>query len=106
MAKYLVQGNYTAKGLEGLLREGGSSRKEAVGKAIESLGGTMESFYFAFGDIDVLGVVDLPDNISAATFALRISSAGGASVKTTVLMTPEEVDKATKNTTNYRAPGQ
>ena len=106
MAKYLVQGVYTPKGLEGLLREGGSSRREAVRKAIESLGGTMESFYYAFGDSDVVGVVDLPDNVTAATFSLRIASAGGATVKTTVLMTPEEVDKATKNTPDYRAPGQ
>ncbi len=51
MAKYMVQANYTAKGLEGLLKEGGSSRREAVDKAVKSLGGTLEAFYYAFGDV-------------------------------------------------------
>ena len=106
MAKYLFEAKYTGKGLEGLLKEGGSKRREAVEKAIKSLGGTLEAFYYAFGDTDVLGIADLPDNVSATTFSLLIIAAGGATLKTTVLITPEEVDQAAKKTLDYRPPGQ
>ena len=105
MAKYLFQATYTDQGLKGLLKDGGSKRKEVVEKATKSLGGTMESFFFAFGGADVLGIADLPDNVSASTFSLLITAAGGAKVKTTVLITPEEVDQAVKNVINYRPPG-
>lgn len=106
MAKYLFQAQYTAKGLEGLLKEGGSKRTEAVEKAVEGLGGTLEAFYYAFGEADVVGIAELPDNVSAAAFSLLITAAGGAAVRTTVLMTPEEIDQATKKTLEYRPPGQ
>jgi uncharacterized protein with GYD domain len=106
MAKYLFEAKYTAKGLEGLLKEGGSKRREAVEKAVKGLGGKLEAFYYAFGDADVVGIGDLPDNVSASAFSLLITAAGGATVKTTVLITPEEVDKAAKKTMDYRPPGQ
>ena len=66
MAKYLVQGNYVGAGVAGLLKEGGSSRREAASKAIESVGGTLESMYYAFGDVDVYAIVEMPDTASAA----------------------------------------
>jgi uncharacterized protein with GYD domain len=106
MAKYLFQAAYTDAGLEGLLKEGGSSRRKAVDQAAASMGGTVEAFYYAFGDADVYCIVDLPDNVSATAFSLLINAAGGAAVQTTVLITPEEVDKATKKTLDYRPPGQ
>jgi uncharacterized protein with GYD domain len=106
VAKYLVQAKYTDKGLEGLLKEGGSARREAVDKAVKSLGGTLEAFYYAFGDADVVGIADLPDNVSATTFSLMVAAGGGATLKTTVLITPEEVDQAAKKTMDYRPPGQ
>jgi uncharacterized protein with GYD domain len=106
MAKYLVQANYTDEGLAGLLKEGGSKRREAVVKAVKGLGGTLEAFYYAFGDIDVIGIADLPDNVSATTFSLLVNAGGGATVKTTVLITPEEVDQAAKKTLDYRPPGK
>ena len=105
MAKYLYQASYTDAGLQGLLKEGGSSRRAAVKKAVEGVGGTLEAFYYAFGHTDVFCTVDLPGNVDAAALALLITAAGGAKVKTTVLMTPEEVDQATKKTINYRPPG-
>jgi uncharacterized protein with GYD domain len=70
------------------------------------MGGTLESFYYAFGEDDVFGVVDFPDNVTAAAFSLVVNASGAAAVKTTVLMTPEEVDEATKKTVDYRPPGQ
>jgi uncharacterized protein with GYD domain len=106
MAKYLFQANYTGKGLEGLIKEGGSKRLEVVERAVRGLGGTLESMYYAFGDVDVLAIVDLPDNVSASAFSLLVTRAGGATVKTTVLITPEEVDQATQTTMDYHPPGQ
>ena len=106
MAKYLFQAKYTDKGLEGLLKEGGSKRREAVEQAIKGMGGTFEAFYYTFGDTDVLGIADLPDNVNASAFSLLVTAAGGATVKTTVLITPEEVDEAVKKTVDYRPPGQ
>ena len=106
MPKYLFQASYTEEGLKGLLKEGGSKRRAAVEEAIKGLGGTLEAFYYAFGDTDVFTLVDLPDNVSTTAFALITTAAGTAKVKTTVLITPEEVDQATKKTVRYRPPGQ
>jgi len=106
MPKYLVQANYVGEGIKGLLKEGGSSRRAAVEKLAKSLGGTIESFYYAFGETDVFGVGDFPDNATAAAFALAITSTGTVTCKTTVLMTPEELDQVSKKTPTYRPPGQ
>jgi uncharacterized protein with GYD domain len=106
MSKYLYQAAYTDAGLDGLLKEGGSKRREAVELAAKSLGGTLEAFYYAFGDSDVFAIIDLPDNVSASAFSLLVTAAGGARVKTTVLITPEEVDQAAKKTLKYRPPGK
>lgn len=105
MAKYLFQASYTDEGLAGLLKEGGSARRAAVEKAIKGMGGTMEAFYFAFGYTDVFCIADLPGNVDAAAFALLVTAAGGAKVGTTVLITAEEADQATKKTLDYRPPG-
>jgi uncharacterized protein with GYD domain len=105
VAKYLYQASYTDEGLAGLLKEGGSARRAAVEKAIKGMGGTMEAFYFAFGYTDVFCIADLPGNVDAAAFALLVTAAGGAKVKTTVLITPEEADQAAKKTLDYRPPG-
>lgn len=106
MPKYLVQANYVGEGLKGLLKEGGSSRRSTVEALIKGMGGTLESFYYAFGDYDVFGVADMPDNVTAAAFSLAVNASGAVQAKTTVLMTPEEVDAAAKKTVTYRAPGQ
>jgi uncharacterized protein with GYD domain len=105
MPKYLIQASYTREGVEGVRSKGGSSRREAVEQTTSSLGGTLESFYFAFGDYDAFVIADLPDNESAAAIALTVNAAGGASVKTTVLLTPEEVDEAAKRSVDYSPPG-
>src|SRR5919206_701147 len=94
MPKFLLEASYTVEGVKGLQREGGSSRRDAVAKAAASVGGRLERFYFAFGDHDAFAIADLPDNQSATAVALAISAAGGASVRTVVLLTPEEVDAA------------
>lgn len=106
MAKYLWQANYVGEGLKGLLKEGGSSRRAVVEKLINSMGGKLEAFYYAFGETDLYAIADMPDNVSTAAFALTISASGAATLKTTVLMTPEEIDKAVKKAPSYRPPGK
>jgi len=110
MPKYLIQSSYTQEGLEGLLAEGGSSRREAVEKALASIGGTLEACYYAFGDTDVFIITDLPDNVMATAASLIGNAAGTSKIKITVLITPEEVDKATEvakeMSAAYRPPGQ
>ena len=105
MAKYLFEASYSPEGAKGVQSAGGSSRRDAVAQMVEGLGGSLESFYFAFGDRDAYVVVDLPDNESAAAAALVVNSSGGAAVRTVVLLTPEEVDAAAKHSVDYRAPG-
>lgn len=64
MAKFLIQGSYTAEGAKGLIKEGGSGRQAAVQKALEGLGGKLDSFYYTFGANDVVLICDIPDTIS------------------------------------------
>ena len=106
MAKYLFQGSYTEEGLRGLLEEGGSKRREATEQLVKSLGGTLEAYYFAFGDNDFYVIVDTPDNMSTTAASLIVNASGAVKVKTIVLLTPEEVDQAVKKTVDYRPPGQ
>ena len=108
MPKYLIEASYTTEGVEGVRTKGGSSRRDAVAHTAESLGGQLDAFYFAFGDHDAVPIVDPPDNEAAAAVALSVDSAGGATTKTTVLLTPEQVDDAAKRSVesvDYRPPG-
>ena len=104
MAKYLFEASYTTEGTKGLLHEGGTGRRTAIEKMFRGLGGEIVDMYFAFGDVDVYVIADLPDNVSAAAAALAVNHSGAATVKTVVLMTLEEVDKACHKTVAYRPP--
>ncbi len=106
MPKYLVQANYAGDGVKGLLKEGGTGRRAAVEKLLGSVGGKLESIYFAFGATDAFIIADLPDNVTAAALSLTVNASGAASSRITVLLTPEEVDAATKMSPSYRAPGR
>ena len=105
MPKYLFQASYTPEGLRGLIKDGGTRRRDMVEKLAEGLGGQVESLYFAFGDADVYVVIEAPDNESAARAALTVGASGAVEVKTTVLLTPEDVDEATQQTVSYTPPG-
>ncbi len=105
MPKYMFEANYTAAGAKGILKEGGTGRRAAIEKGVQGLGGRLESFHFAFGGVDAFVIVDLPDNVTAAALALAVGQSGMASSRTVVLLTPEEVDAATKKTVAYRPPG-
>lgn len=106
MAKYLIQASYVGEGISGLLKEGGTQRRASVEEMLKSVDGKIESFYFAFGDSDVFVVADLPDNATAAAVALKVNAAGMTRCKTTVLITPEEVDAAAKMDVAYKPPGR
>lgn len=106
MAKYLVQFSYTKEGLNGLLKEGGSNRDKAARQLVESLGGELEANYFSFGEYDGFLIIDGMDNIDAAAAAMIVTASGAVKTKTTVLLTPEEVDQATRRTGTYRPPGK
>jgi len=105
MGKYLVEANYSPAGLEGVLADGGSGRVAAVTAAVEGLGGSVESFYFAFGASDAYVVIDLPDNVSAAGLSLAVGATGKAATRVTVLLTAEEIDAAAQLHPDYRPPG-
>ena len=105
MPKFLIEASYTPEGAKGVQSAGGTSRREAVAQVVDSVGGSLESFHFAFGDRDAYVIVDLPDNESATAVALTVNAAGGATVKTVVLLTPDEVDAAAKRSVDYRPPG-
>jgi uncharacterized protein with GYD domain len=106
MTKYLFEANYVGEGIKGLMREGGTKRRAALVDALNSVGGSLESFYYAFGDTDVLGVFDIPDQASAAALSLIVNSSGSVNVRLKPLLTPEDIDDAVKKTPTYRAPGQ
>ena len=106
MPKYLVEGAYTDEGLKGLIKDKASGRATAIQKAAQSLGGRLDEIYYTFGDTDLILILDLPDNVSIAAFAITAASSGLIRVKTRPLLTVEEVDKAVGTDVQYRAPGR
>ena len=106
MAKYLVEASYTSEGAKGLMKDGGSKRRVAAEQAIKNAGGTLEAFYFAFGDSDAFVIIDAPDHASVAAASLAINASGAVHTKTTVLLSPEEIDQAAKKSVKYTAPGR
>ena len=105
MPKYLLEVSYTLDGVRGVVAKGGNTRKTAAQAAAKSVGGKLDVFYFAFGGTDVFTVADLPDNEAAAALALAVTAGGGATVRTVVLLTPDEIDSATQKNVKYSPPG-
>ena len=104
MSKYLIHASYTAEAAKGLMKAGGTARRGAVQKMVEGLGGRLEAFYFAFGENDAHVILELSDNLTAAAISLAVTSIGAVSTKTTVLLTPEEIDQAVKSPVDYKPP--
>jgi len=105
MPKYLIEAAYTAEGLRGLQKDKASGRRQALLKAVESLEGKVEAFYFSMGDRDVVVIVEAPDAVSVAALSLAASATGLVRVRTTALLTVEEVDRALEKKHSYRGPG-
>ena len=106
MPKYLMEASYTAEGTKGLVREGGSSRRKKVEEMVKELHGKLEAFYYAFGTSDVFLILEVPDAVTAAAISLAVNQSGAVHLRTHVLMTPEEMDQASKKSVNYRVPGK
>jgi len=105
MAKYMFRANYTRAGVKGLLAEGGTAREAALRDAIASAGGTLEGFYYAFGDCDLFLIAEMPDAAAATGLALNLAAGGGLTVSTTVLLSAQDLDRAVQTEVEYRAPG-
>ena len=105
MPKFLIKATYTSDGARGLLKEGGSKRRAAVQKIIDAAGGTMEVFYYAYGDDDAFIIADLPDATAGLAISLAVNASGAVRLSTLPLITPEELDAASKRSVEYRAPG-
>jgi uncharacterized protein with GYD domain len=106
MPKYLVMVSYTADGVKGVLEDGGTKRRQAAEAALKSVGGRLDSLYFAFGEEDVYAIVDAPDNASVAAASLALAASGAVRTRTVVLLTPEEIDQAVKKGASYTPPGR
>jgi|SRR5690349_3327813 len=106
MPKYLMEATYTTEGIQGLAKDSASGRRADVQAAVAAVGGKVEAFYYAFGDYDVVVILDLPDNVKAAGLSLTVGGSGAVRVRTILLLTVEEVDQALEIRTRYRAPGE
>jgi uncharacterized protein with GYD domain len=105
MPKFLITASYAAEGARGLLKEGGSSRRAAIEKLIEGLGGKVEAFYYAYGEHDAYVITEVPDASTGLAVSLAVNASGAVRLSTIPLITPEEIDAACKKTVPYRAPG-
>ena len=106
MAKYLWQVSYTAEGARGLLKDGGSKRRKRTEDILKAAGGKLEAFYFAFGEHDAYMIADIPNTASVAAICMAVNASGAATLTTTVLLTPEEIDEASEKTFSYTPPGR
>jgi uncharacterized protein with GYD domain len=105
MPKYLMKASFTTEGIKGVLKDGGTSRRTAVDQTAASLGGKIEAFYFAFGTTDTYTIIDLPSNADMAALASNVAASGAVKIETVVLLTPKEIDEASKKKVSYRPPG-
>jgi len=104
MPKYLIEASYNTNGVKGLMKEGGAARRAAAEGLVKSMGGTVEAFYYAFGNADAYVVIDLPDDVSAAAASMAVNASGAVTLKTTVLITAEEMDEAVQRGADYAPP--
>ena len=105
MPTYLWRGSYTSEGAKGLAQEGGTKRRAAVQQMVEKAGGKLHAFYFAIGESDVYAIAEFPDVTTAVAMSLAVNGSGAVNLKSTLLLSPEEFDGATKKSIGYRPPG-
>ena len=105
MPKFLIKASYNVDGARGLMKEGGTGRRKAVEQLVQSLGGKVEAFYFAYGESDVYVITDVPDATAGLAVSLAVNASGAVRLETIPLITPEEIDAASKKVVAYRAPG-
>src|SRR3954453_23274664 len=106
MPRNLIQASYTAEGANGVISEGGSSRRDVAARGAESVGGELECFYFAFGADDVVAIIEFADHASSAAVGVTVAASGLINTRMTVLLTPDEIDEAAQKSISFRAPGR
>lgn len=105
MPKFLVQASYTAEGTKGLLKSGATSRRKAVEDLLAPLGGSLEAFYFTFGDDDAILIIDVPSNDVALAISMTVRASGMVCSKMDLLLPLDEVDRAAKRQVRFAPPG-
>ncbi|WP_406839079.1 GYD domain-containing protein [Streptomyces sp. AHU1] len=105
MPKFLIHARYTPEGAKGVLKEGASGRRAAVDHVVAGLGGTVEAMYFAFGEDDLVCILDFPDAVSMAAVSLRVKASGALHTRATPLLTLDEIDEAARREVAFRPPG-
>jgi uncharacterized protein with GYD domain len=105
VAKFLWKASYTTDGAKGVLKEGGTGRRAMIEQLVEGLGGKVEAFYFALGEHDAYVIAELPDTVTATAVSLTVNASGAVALQTVELVTPEQVDEASKKSIDYRPPG-
>ena len=94
MPKYMYSGNYTKEGAAGLLKDGGKARKEEAMRIVEAMGGSLEAYYWSFGEMDFVMIADIPQ-ATAVKVSLHVGASGVFNGKLTPLITVEDMDEAT-----------
>ena len=106
MSKYMIKASYSPEGIKGVMAKGGTARVAAVEKLAAGVGGTLESFYFAFGGDDIYAIVDAPSHEAMAAIAGTVTGTGALSgYETIVLLTAEQIDAAANLAVDYTPPG-
>jgi len=105
MATYLWRASYSVEGVKGVTKEGGAKRRAAIQQMVEKAGGKLHAFYFAIGEADVIAIAEFPDTATAVAMSLAVNAAGAVRLDTTLLLTPEEFDAASRKSVGYRPPG-
>lgn len=104
--KFLLQAKFNAKGVSGLLKSGGTARRQVAHKMITDLGGNLESLYFTLNSDEVYAIFELPNELSAAAISLNVEATGMAGINLIQLFTPSDIDIAAGIIVDYRPPGQ
>lgn len=105
MPTYLWRASYTPDGAKGLAKDGGTKRRAAVQQMVEKAGGRLHAFYFAIGEADVYGIAEFPDAATAVAVSLAVNASGAVHLQSTLLLSPEELDAAAKQSIGYTPPG-
>ena len=105
MAKYMIHGSYTATGAAGVLKDGGAGRLKAITDLAASVGGSVESAYWALGPEDFYIVVELPDSKAAAAVSLATAGSGAVRLSTAEVFSASDVDEIVSRRATYRPPG-
>ena len=87
MSKFMYSGSYTSDGVKGLLKEGGTARRDETTRIVESLGGKLEAYYWCYGSTDFLAIMDFPDHTTVTGMALNIAASGKFQGNITPLIT-------------------